>query len=342
MVGVVDVGVTIKDLAREAEVSITTVSRVLNNKPGVSAATREKIRRLVKIMGYNPNSIARGLVLNQTFLIGLIIPDIRNPFFPEMARGVEDRARELGYSVIYYNTDKNREEEKKAFDLLLSKQVDGVILSFFSWSIKKTLLKLNKIQYPVVRVDSNLKKSIYPSVIIDSISSAYQATEYLIKMGHQKIGHITGRITSRTARHYLIGYKNCLRDYQLAFHKQWLVRGDFEHQSGYQQMKELLRQQDKPTAVFIANDIMAFGAYKAIAEMGYTIPDDISIIAHDDIELSSYLIPGLTTMYTPKYRLGIILADLLIKQIKIKNRAEIDDVVLKSTLVERSSVKRLR
>lgn len=335
-------GVTIKDIAKEANVSATTVSRVLNNKPGVSIKTKKKIEHLIEVMGYNPNSVARGLVLNKTYTIGLIIPDISNPFFPEMARGVEDKATELGYSVVYYNTDKDKREEKRAIALLRSKQVDGIIVSFFSRSIKKELKKLEEMNYPVVRVDSNLKKSIYPSVTIDSVSSAYRATEYLINMGHRKIGHMTGKMNSRAARHLLVGYKNCLRKYGLEFCMDWIIEGDFTKESGYHQMKKILQWKEKPTAIFFANDLMAIGAYKALYEMGYKVPDDISIIGHDDIEFSSYIIPPLTTMKLSEYNLGYYAADILIKSIENKEGDIEESIILHPELIERASVRKIK
>lgn len=334
-------GVTIKDIAEKANVSATTVSRVINDKPDVSPETKQKIIKIINEMGYNPNAIARGLVLSKTYTLGLIIPDISNPFFPEVARGIETEARKGGYSVIFCSTYNNRREEKDAIELLKSKQVDGIILSL-SIDSSRELEELYREGYPVVQIDRKVPGSSFPTVSINNIESAYQATEHLIKLGHTAIAHITGDLATKTGQDRLKGFKKALTDHNLSPHEEWIVEGDYGKDSGYRGMKKLLQSGRKPTAVFAANDLMALGAYRAVFAEGLSIPADISLVGHDDIDLSAIVNPGLTTMTLPKRKFGRRAARILIDEIE---RGEIfansEDIILTTELVARQSTKEL-
>lgn len=332
-------GLTIKDIANEAGVSVTTVSRVINNKPDVSDDTRNRVKEVINRLGYNPNKIARGLVLQKTYTIGLIIPDISNPFFPEVVKGVEDRSRERNYSVIFCNTDNKKEEERKAIELLKSKQVDGIILSL-SLGNKEILDKLEDEEFPVVQIDRKISSSLFPAVIIDNVLSAYQATQYLIKRGHRDIAHITGDLDTITGRNRLKGFNKACNEMGYKIREEWIVRGDYSMESGYRAMMVLLNQPQSPTAVFAANDLMALGAYEAVYEKGLEIPGDVSIIGHDDIDIAGIIRPGLTTMSQPKYEMGQRAADVLINE--IEGTMNTGDIILDMKLVERSSVKELK
>ena len=331
--------VTIKDVARAVNVSVTTVSRVLNNKPDVSEETKKKVKEAIRTLGYNPNNIARGLVLRKTNTIGLIIPDINNPFFPEIVKGIERKAKEEGYSLILYNTDNNKEEEKEALALLRSKKVDGIILSF-SLENKEILKKLEKEEYPVVQIDRQIRDSLYPAVTIDNKRSAYNATEYLIKQGHKEIGHITGDLSTETALDRLKGFKMALEKYGIPFREEWILEGDYSRGSGKELMERIIKLKHRPTAIFFANDLMAFGAYETIYNYNYRIPEDFSIIGHDNIEITSFVKPGLTTMDQPKYQLGAIAVEKLINLIEKKN--DFHSVILENELIIRDSVKAIR
>lgn len=332
---------TIKDVAREAKVSVTTISRVLNNKPDVSEATKKKVEKAIKKLGYNPNRVARGLVLRKTNSIGLIIPDINNPFFPEVIKGVERTAKKLGYSLILCNTDNDKIEEKESIFLLRSKQVDGIILSL-SLENKEVLKELEKDKFPIVQIDRRIKDSIYPAITIDNKSSAYIAAEYLIKQGHRKIGHITGDLKTETAIDRLNGFKQALRDHHISCKKEWLLEGDYSKESGKEMMEKIIKLKDRPTALFLANDLMAFGAYETIYNYNYSIPEDFSIIGHDNIEITSFVRPGLTTMDQPKYRLGEIAAKNLINIIENKDKNTFQNVILKNAMIVRDSIKSLQ
>ena len=333
--------ITIKDVAKEVNVSVTTISRVLNNKPDVSEATKKKVEKAIEKMGYNPNKIAQGLVLKKSNSIGLIIPDINNPFFPELIKGVERTAKKLGYSLILCNTDNDKIEEKESIFLLRSKQVDGIILSL-SLENKEALKELEKERYPIVQIDRRIKDSIYPAITIDNKKSAYIATEYLIKQGHRKIGHITGDLSTETAINRFKGFRQALKDHNISYKKEWLLEGDYSIESGKEMMENIIKLKNRPTALFLANDLMAFGAYETIFKYNYSIPEDFSIIGHDNIEITSFVKPGLTTMDQPKYRLGEIAAKNLIKIIENKDKSAFRNVILKNAMIVRDSIKPLQ
>lgn len=328
--------VTIKDIAKKANVSVTTVSRVLNNKPDVGDQTRTKILKLIEELNYKPNSVARGLVMQKTHTIGLIIPDISNPFFPQVARAIEDKAQKSGYSIIFFNTDNHLEKEKKAVELFKSKQVDGLIVSL-SLGNEEILKELKAANYPVVQIDRSVLSNSYPLVSIDNKNSAYQMVEYMLKKGYKKIAHITGDLKTTTARDRLAGYKKALNDYQVEINEDYIIKGDYTQQLAFEAMQTLLKLKEPPTAVFAANDLSAAGVYKALFAAGLNIPADIAVAGHDDIDIASLLRPELTTMRQPKYSLGEKAVSVLLKMID-NYEAEVEAQILKTKLVIRESV----
>lgn len=331
--------VTIKDIAEAADVSVTTVSRVLNDKPDVSPNTRKKVLKKINELGYKPNSIARGLALQKTNTLGLIIPDISNPFFPDIARGVEDMANKNGYSIIFCNTDNEQKKEKEAIELMKEKQVDGILLSLSTIN-KKELKELRNVEYPVVQIDRKVPQIDYPSITIDNYKSAYTATEHLIKSGHQKIAHITGDLGTITGSKRLKGFKKAMNEANLNIKDSYIKKGNYSKKSGYQNMLDLLKSNNPPSAVFIANDLMSVGAYQAVFELDLSIPEDISIIGHDNIDVTKLLNPTLSTMAQPKYELGHKAVQILIEEIE-SNNLNNEKIVLTTEFKNRNSTRRL-
>ncbi|SFL74338.1 LacI family DNA-binding transcriptional regulator [Halanaerobium salsuginis] len=329
--------ITIKDIAKQAGVSVTTVSRVINNKPDVGDKTRAKILRIIEDLNYNPNSVARGLVMQKTNTIGLIIPDISNPFFPQVARAIEDKAQKLDYSVIFFNTDNNPDREKKAVELFKSKQVDGLIVSL-SLGNEAILRELKSADYPVVQIDRAVLTDNYPLVSIDNQNSAYQLVQYILNKGHRRVAHISGDLNTTTARARLAGYQQALLDYGIKLDDNLLIKGDYSQYTGYQAMRQLLELDNPPTAVFAANDLSAAGVYKAIYAAGLRIPQDIAVAGHDDIEIASLLQPELTTMRQPKYNLGEEAVTILLRMINSKQKLKLSDHILKTNLIIRQSI----
>ena len=332
-------GITIKDIAVQANVAVSTVSRALNDKFDINPKTRERILRIIKESGYNPNNIARGLVMQKVFTIGLIIPDISNPFFAEVAVGIETRAKELGYSVIFCNTNNDFIGEKAALTIMKGKMVDGLIVSL-SNQAKKEVESFRETNLPIVQIDRKITSVEYPGVFVDNINSAYTATKYLIDLGHKKIIHFTGDLNSQTGIDRLEGFKKALKEACISKHDTMVLEGIYSVDSGKASMRQLLKLEYKPTALFAASDLQAAGALYVASHAGINVPGDLSIIGHDDIDLSYLLNPNLTTMEQPKKQLGELAVDLLIKKIGQKSSDKLaneKDIVLNTNLVIRES-----
>ncbi len=326
---------TLKDIAKEAGVSYATVSRALSGHPEVNKITRKKIIKIAEKMGYQPNAIAQGLVKNETKTIGLIIPDITNPFFPAIARGVEEAAIEKGYSTFLCNTNWNKNIEKKYLNVLIQKQVDGLILTPSSEST--THLKfIEELSPPKVFINKIINNSD-TSIIIDNIKGAYQAVEHLINKGHKKIAYIGGEKYSTANKERLRGYKKAMQQNDLPVNNDYVKMKGFNRDSGYFIMKEmLLGESFEITAVFSANDMLALGVIQAIRESNLKIPEDIAIVGFDDIEFASLPEIQLTTVSQPKYQMGQIAFDVLYEKLK-GQKANERRIILEPSLVIRET-----
>lgn len=331
--------VTIKDIARYSGVSVSTVSRVLNNKPDVNIATKARVDKAIKDLGYSPSSVARGLVLKRSNAIGFVVPDITNPNFPELARGVVEKARQRGYSVIFFDTNHDNKVEKEALKLLRSKQVDGIIVSF-SESNQDEFIKLKEDQFPAVQIYRKSPRSVISTIAIDNVDSAYRAVKYLIENGHKRIGHITTGLSTLSGTERLEGYKKAFAEAGYKYRDEWIYLGCHSSETGYEGMKTLLSQNNRVTALFASHDLMAVGAYEAVFEQGLSIPDDISIIGHDNIEISRLVHPKLTTLDTFKNKLGQAGVELLLEE--IADHTSINrEIIFKTELIVRGSTRRI-
>ena len=331
--------ITIKDIARIAEVSTATVSMILNNKGNnISSATREKVMRVVKENNYIPNSMARSLVTRKTKTIGLVIPDIANPFFPELARGAEDKANEAGYSIIYCNTDDDVEKEEKYINMLSEKMVDGIV---FTNSAKRTggLSPIDRGCIPVILIDRDLEsKNIKGRVLIDNLDAAYKAVCHLIEKGRKKIVFITGALTSTTAKDRHEGYKKALKDNGIEYNEKYVKAGEFRSDWGITSTNQILDEGLTFDAVFCGNDLIAISVLKVLKSRGYDIPKDISVVGFDDIYMASVIEPGLTTIKQPNYEMGYIAVEMLIETLeKPEQSFEQRTVILDTELIVRSS-----
>ncbi|SDM29902.1 LacI family DNA-binding transcriptional regulator [Halarsenatibacter silvermanii] len=339
--------ITIKDIAEKSGVSVTTVSRVLNDKPDVKDATRAKVLKVIKESNYRPNGMARSLVINQTYSIGLIIPDINNPYFPEVARGVEDQAQDSSYSVIFSSTDNKLKREKEVIDLMLQKSVDGLIVSL-SLANKDILKRLEDKKIPVVQLDRKIPDSRYPAVMVDNKKSAYKAVQFLIDEGYKRIAHITGDLQTVPGRERKNGYRKAILANNFSFNQDMIFEGDFSKRAGYDALKKITEKGSLPEAIFAANDMMAIGVLEACRQKGIKVPEDIVLVGHDNISISNLVYPALTTMAQPKYKLGRKASELLIELIEIKQeKGSLDrdnlfnDQILETQLVKRGSTSRV-
>ncbi|AEG15214.1 LacI family transcriptional regulator [Desulfofundulus sp. TPOSR] len=328
--------VTIKDIARKAGVSYATVSRALNNRPEVSEKTRREIQRLAAEMGYKPNAIARGLVTRETLTLGLVIPDITNPFFPEVARGVEEAASEAGYSVFLCNTNWDVDKERTYIELLEEKRVDGLILASVTED-EGYLAELLSRKTPVVLINRILDQVDTNYVAIDNVKGAQQAVEHLISLGHRRIAYVGGleHVESTTER--LHGYRLALAINNIPFEEELVRYGSFKKESGYENALSLLSLPEPPTAIFAANDILALGVIQAIKERGLKVPENVAVVGFDDIPFAAYAEVNLTTVAQPKYTMGEMAAKILIDEIRKGPSPEKKHIVLPPTLVIRAS-----
>lgn len=295
--------VTIRDVAKKAKISITTVSRVLNqSNHRVNPRTKQRVLRAIEELNYRPNILARGLLKKGTQTIGVIVPDISNSYYSEITHGIEDIANKNGYTVIICNTYRLSSRVLNYIEVLAERQVDGIILAggINGKSLIEESLKRNELKVVLIGehgID-------FPSVQIDNFAGAYNAISYLIESGHRDIGFIKGPSRSITSRERLKGYRKALEDNHIKVKESLIKNGDFTPKGGVEATKSLIGQKIKPSAIFCANDQMAIGAIKILRESGYRVPEDMAIVGFDDIELASYIRPSLTTISVPMYRLG--------------------------------------
>lgn len=303
---------TIYDVAQAAGVSISTVSHVINDTRYVSDETRAKVFAAVEKLNYRPNSLARAMVRQETRTIGLIVPDNANPFFAELARGIEDHGFAAGYSVLLCNSDRNAAKELAYLDMLISKRVDGVIY-MTSDNAKERLQPLHQQKIPAVTFDREYDDA--DAILLDNYQGGYDATQHLIDLGHTRIACITGPDSGTRSHDRVLGYRAALAGATLLVDGSLIRTGDWTFHSGYQQAKHLLRMTAPPTAIFACNDLLAIGAIVAALERGLTVPGDLSVIGYDNITLSSFSVPPLTTMATPILSIGQRLCQLLLDRI---------------------------
>jgi LacI family transcriptional regulator len=304
----------IVDVALKARVSIATVSRVVNKSlHKVNPTTRERVLAAISEMDYRPNALAKGLLMKKTMTIGIIIPDISNPYYAEIVRGIQDVADQAGYAVTLHNTDKKPGGITRYIDLLREKSADGIIFSGGIINGHETLSILKELKEKVVVIGRHEVDS--PAVMVDNIDGAAQAVQHLLDIGHKRIGFIGGPDGSTTALDRLAGYKNTIAKNGLMFTQRLVKKGTWNPQSGYLLGMQLLKGKSRPTAIVAANDQMAFGAIKAAKELGLAVPEDLAVVGFDNIPLSSYFNPSLTTVEIPMHDLGAAAVRMLLNLI---------------------------
>jgi LacI family transcriptional regulator len=308
---------TILDVALKARVSIATVSRVVNNSSHkVNSTTRKNVLKVIRELDYRPNALAKGLLMKKTMTIGIIIPDISNPYYAEIVRGIQDMADQFGYAILLLNTDRNQDRIIKHIYFLREKSADGIIFSGGIIHGEKVLSTLKELRERVVVIGRH--KVDFPAVVIDNIGGAAKATQHLIGLNHKRIGFIGGPHKSTSSRDRLAGYKNTLIQNGCPIDKNLVKKGDLTPMSGYLLAKELV-QKERLTAIFAANDQMAFGAIRAAKELGLKVPSDLSVMGFDNIPFSSYFDPSLTTVEIPMYHIGAAALEMLVSLISEKN-----------------------
>jgi LacI family transcriptional regulator len=309
--------VTLKELALRAAVHPSTISRVANNDPGlrISPATRARIEALLRETGYQANGIARGLKLRQTNVVAVVIPDVTNPFFAALFRGVEDAAAPRGFNVFLCNTDGSPERQRSHLQNLQKRRVDGVILAS-SYLKDPDVRELRRQQVPYVLVNRFSDDGEDPFVGSDDVAGGRLATAHLIDLGHRRIGHLAGKRTVSTGVLRRQGYLDALATAGIPAQPELIADAGYSAEGGAVAARRLLTRADPPSALFAVTDMAAVGAAEAARSLGLRIPDDVAIVGYNDIPLASRIRPTLTTMHVPAHEIGSVATAMLFDQIE--------------------------
>jgi DNA-binding LacI/PurR family transcriptional regulator len=332
---------TMKDVAKVGGISLGTVSNVLNELPTVTEKNRKKVLDAIQQLDYSPNFTARALRTRRSRCVGLIIPDINNPFYSEFARGVEDSVQAMGYNLFLCNSDRNSAKERSYMDTLLEKTVDGLIL--FKTHVPVEEIGYFNTKYSIVLVDSFTVDRDLPCDIIkvDDYNGVMKALEYLWNFNHRKIAMIAGTRDSLSSLDRVRSYNDFFAAKGRSISKACIEYGNYDWHSGYDCTKKILDGGSPPTAIIAANDLMAIGAMKAVQERGLTVPSDISVMGYDDIDIASLCTPALTTVRQPKYKMGECSVQYLLNRIENKEFENIPEpkvTTFDTEIIERYSV----
>jgi LacI family transcriptional regulator len=303
---------TIYDVARAAGVSTSTVSHVINGTRYVSDKTKQRVQQAMEQLRFRPNSLARSLVRQETRTIALIVPDNVNPFFAELARGIEDHGFEAGYNVLLCNSDRSVSKELAYLDMLTSKRVDGIIYMTMSTEIDQ-LQQLVDLRIPIVTFDREFGD--IDAILLDNEAGAYDATRHLTELGHRRIGCIGGPDAKTRSHARVRGYEQALIEAGIAIDPELIQMGAWTYETGQEAAKQLFDLHPPPTAIFAGNDMMAIGAIAHLRDRGLHVPEDVSVVGFDNVTLSAYYSPPLTTMSTPIQQIGEQLCRLLLGRI---------------------------
>jgi LacI family transcriptional regulator len=334
--------ITLKSIADQLNVSVTTVSRVLNGKSNtyrISKETERKILAAAQELNYTPNQLARGLRLQKSHTIGYIIPDISNPFFSSIAKSVEKSARKFGYSIILCDSEESTELEISLLQLMLNRKVDGLIISPVGIEVSH-LFDLYKRKIPVVLLDRYFPDLGFPFVTSDNYQGALEAVSLLIEYGHRRIACIQGLRRTSPNNDRVKGYIDAHKKNNMPVDQSLIVGDSFGEENGYIETKLLLKNREIPTAIFAVSNLISLGAVRAISEEGLKVPDDISMISFDDQPYSRFLATPMTTVAQQSAQIGQIATKMLIDQIESGNVIDSKGIFLPTRLILRDSVRK--
>jgi DNA-binding LacI/PurR family transcriptional regulator len=330
--------ITIRDVARESGVNVSTVSRALNNEYGVHRRTRELVVAVAGRLNYSPNRVARGLVTGRSHSLALIVSDIRNPFFAEVARGAEDAARAGNCDLVLCNSDLDAAKQMQYVKSLLEKRVDGILMNSVAVFSRAEQAQLAACGAPIVLLNRSASSRAFSTVCADNEAGGALAARHLLKLGHRKIAHLSGprhhgNLSDRTR-----GFLRALQAGKRPV-KPVVLHGAFHFAGGQELTEGLLREHPKVTAIFAANDVMAFGAARAIFARGLRIPEDISLVGFDNIDFASVMHPPLTTVHQPKYEMGQAAVEILLRAARDKGKHTPEQRLLGVEWIERESTR---
>ncbi|WP_318476304.1 substrate-binding domain-containing protein [Photobacterium leiognathi] len=333
---------TMKDVAKLAGVSTSTVSHVINKTRFVSEEISERVNKAAKELNYYaPSALARSFKVNRTKTIGMLVTTSTNPFFGEVVKGVERSCYQQGYSLILCNTEGDHQRMHESINTLLQKRVDGLILMCATLEGEHFDIFEHYADIPVVVMDWGPMQFTSDKIQDNSLRGGYMAAKYLIDAGHSEIGCITGPLDRIQAEMRYNGYLQAMDEAGFSVEPSWVVEADFECEGGYNAFTQLHANGALPSALVVANDMMAMGVINAANELGIQIPEQLSIIGYDDIHIAKFMSPSLTTIHQPKYRLGQAAVETLLTRLDEPETAP-RIIELEPTLVERNSVKSLR
>ena len=333
---------SIKDVAEIAGVSIATVSRCINNPSQVKERTRIKVQQAVIATGYSPNTIAQSFRRGRTNIIMVVVPSVGDPFFTDVMRGIRSVVAKHNYSIIITETNFNTITAEEVGAMMVSRQADGFILlaSIFPFG-NEVLARAEKRSQPLVVIGcETISASLadVPSVHIDNVAAAQEATNFLISLGHNKIAFMSGHKTSLLTKDREFGYRAAMHKAELTIKNDWVVEGNLSIEGAGKACRHLLKHPDRPTAIFCANDEMAIGCIHEVKNQGLSVPQDISVMGFDDIRYASVMEPALTTIAQPARQIGERVAIRLFKAIKTGNQPNNQPVILPHKLIIRESV----
>ena len=329
---------TMRDVARLAGVSVSTVSAVVNNKGIVSPELTKRVQQAIETVGFYPHKGARGLRTGRTFIMGMVVPDATNPFFVEVMRGVEDEAIRNGYEVMACNSNDKLDLELMHLNALQAQRVDGILFApSDSYAAREVLARIHA---PVVFVDCIPIKAKVRCVVTDNLEATYKAIRYLISLNHQRIAVISGRLVHSTSLDRAEGYRKAMQEANLPILETYLQHGDSHIESGYQIGLNLLKSPDPPTAIFSLNNRMTLGILRALRELGISCPERVSVMSFDDPDWAAVFNPSITSIEQPTYEIGKRAVELLLQSIQAaEEEAEVEavQVLLKSSFHIRGS-----
>ena len=329
--------ITLKDVAKRAGVSSMTVSRVINGREGVDVETQKKVEAAIESLDYVPNRIARGLMSQKTATIGLIVPDVVNPFFSQVVRGTEATARKAGFRVLLCNSEGDLRLERDYIEDLVSHRVEGLLLAPATDESRHSVFPLLRREFPLVLIDRSLPDLDSDMVVSDSASGACRLVEHLISIGHREIAHVTDADDTSTGRERLRGYVQALAAAGIPFREELVLRTTVDRMGGYRAMQQIFDLERLPTAIFTVNNMTVVGAMQALRERGMAVPDDMALVCFDDVEHLAVLSPLLTVIDQPAETFGSLGAQLLLERISGKAGKRRGRLVLQTDLIVRLS-----
>lgn len=329
--------VTIYDVAREANVSMATVSRVVNGNPNVKPATRKKVLNTIERLGYRPNAVARGLASKKTTTVGVIIPDISNIFFSELARGIDDIATMYKYNIILSNSDQNKEKELRLINNMFEKQVDGLIY-MGAGITEEHVQQLRTSSVPVALAATIDATETIPSVNIDYEQAAYEATTLLIENGTKHPIYISDTGDSAVNQKKLEGFKRAIKEAKQELNEDYIIHTSLSYKAGEEVAKKIVEMGDYPKAIFAGSDELALGIIHGLQDQGVQVPTDVEVVGFDNTRLATMVRPTLTSVVQPMYDIGAVAMRLLTK---FMNKEKVDDqnVILPHQIMRRNSTK---